>query len=132
MACPFGSPTTTTVRWPRVFHNLRASRQTELENVFPTHVVCEWLGNTESVAREHYLRVTEDHFPTAVHGALQYALQQPAVLYGTQSQLESTTYGNTLTSQGCASECDSLQLNKYTRRDSNPQPSVPKTDALSN
>jgi len=33
-------------RWPRVFHNLRASRQTELENVFPTHVVCEWLGNT--------------------------------------------------------------------------------------
>ena len=100
--------------------------------MFPTHVVCEWLGNTESVAREHYLRVTEDHFHAAAHGALQYALQQPAVLHGTQPQLESTAYGNTLVLQGCASERDSLQLNKYTRRDSNPQPSVPKTDALSN
>lgn len=30
--------------WPKIFHNLRASRQTELCNVHPTHVVCEWIG----------------------------------------------------------------------------------------
>ena len=66
-------------RWLRSnVDNLRASRQTELENVFPTHVVCEWLGNTESVAREHYLRVTEDHFHAAVHGALQIPRFLPA------------------------------------------------------
>ena len=66
-------------RWLRSnADNLRASRQTELENVFPTHVVCEWLGNTESVAREHYLRVTEDHFHAAVHGALQIPQFLPA------------------------------------------------------
>ena len=26
--------------WPRPFHNLRASRETELANAFPIHVVC--------------------------------------------------------------------------------------------
>lgn len=32
--------------WPRLFHNLRASRQTELAERFPAHVVCDWLGNS--------------------------------------------------------------------------------------
>ncbi len=31
--------------WPKLFHNLRASRQTELAAEFPIHVVCEWIGN---------------------------------------------------------------------------------------
>jgi len=52
--------------WPRLWHNLRASCQTELENHFPSHVVCSWLGNTEAVARRHYLQVTEEHFARAV------------------------------------------------------------------
>ncbi len=33
--------------WPRVFHSMRASLQTELEGKFPRHFVCSWLGNTE-------------------------------------------------------------------------------------
>ena len=37
-------------KWPRLFHNLRSSRQTELEERFPTHVVCAWLGNSEEIA----------------------------------------------------------------------------------
>jgi hypothetical protein len=41
--------------WPRLFHNLRASRATELANEFPIHVVCEWIGNSPDVARRHYL-----------------------------------------------------------------------------
>jgi len=57
--------------WPRLFHNLRASRQTELENRFPTHVVCYWLGNSESVARKHYLQVTDEHFTSAAHNPAQ-------------------------------------------------------------
>ncbi len=52
--------------WPKLFHNLRASRQTELEEIFPSHVVCAWLGNTEKVARDHYLQVTDDHFSRAI------------------------------------------------------------------
>lgn len=52
--------------WPRVFHNLRMSRQTELTNTFPAHVVCNWLGNTVQVANKHYLVVTEEMMRKAV------------------------------------------------------------------
>ncbi len=51
--------------WPKLFHNLRASRQTELAETMPGHVVCAWLGNTADVAREHYLQVTDAHFAVA-------------------------------------------------------------------
>jgi integrase len=51
--------------WPKLFHNLRASRQTELTERYPIHVVCAWLGNTAAVAAEHYLQVTETHYKQA-------------------------------------------------------------------
>ena len=51
--------------WPKLFQNLRTSRQTELAKRFPEHAVCEWIGNSQIVAREHYLRVTEDDFASA-------------------------------------------------------------------
>ena len=51
--------------WPRLWHNLRASRQTELEEQFPSHVVCAWLGNSEATARKHYLQVREVDFQKA-------------------------------------------------------------------
>jgi integrase len=51
--------------WPRLWHSMRGTRQTELENEFPSHVVCAWLGNSEAVARAHYLQVTDDHFAKA-------------------------------------------------------------------
>ena len=52
--------------WPKLFHNLRSSRQTELEEVFATHVVCAWLGNSPAVARAHYLQVRDSDFERAV------------------------------------------------------------------
>jgi integrase len=52
--------------WPRLFHSMRASRQTELQEDFPTHVVCSWIGNSEAIAKESYLLVTEDHFSRAI------------------------------------------------------------------
>ncbi len=52
--------------WPNLWRNCRASRQTELENSFPTHVVCAWLGNSPAVAHRHYLRVTDGHFDQAL------------------------------------------------------------------
>ena len=54
--------------WPRLFHNLRSSRQTELAERFPSHVVCDWLGNSEDIARKHYFQTTDDHFVQAVSG----------------------------------------------------------------
>lgn len=54
--------------WARLFHSMRASRQTELEAIFPTHVVCAWMGNNESTAKRNYLMVTEKDFSAAVSG----------------------------------------------------------------
>ena len=65
--------------WPKLFQNLRSTRETELAEQFPLHVVCAWIGNTEPVASKHYLQVTEAHFNAASGSrALQKAVQQPA------------------------------------------------------
>ena len=58
--------------WPKLWQNLRATRQTELENDFPTHVVCSWLGNSPRVAKKHYLQVTDEHFQKAAQNPAQY------------------------------------------------------------
>lgn len=42
--------------WGRLFHNMQASRQTELTDEFPAHVVADWLGNTPEVADRHCLQ----------------------------------------------------------------------------
>ena len=44
---------------------MRATRQTELEDLLPSHIVCAWLGNSKEVARDHYLTVTDEHFSAA-------------------------------------------------------------------
>ena len=59
--------------WPRMFHNMRASRETELVETYPVQVVTSWLGNTPSVALRHYLMTTEKHFEAAVRGDEQTA-----------------------------------------------------------
>ncbi|MFM7249772.1 MAG: tyrosine-type recombinase/integrase [Planctomycetaceae bacterium] len=51
--------------WPRLFHNLRASRETELVREFPIHVVCKWIGNSVKVAQKHYLQITDADFEKA-------------------------------------------------------------------
>ena len=52
--------------WPKTFQNLRASRETELVENFPVHVVTDWLGNSPDIAKRHYLQTTEEHFLRAV------------------------------------------------------------------
>lgn len=52
--------------WPKLFQNLRSTRETELMEDYPAHVVCVWIGNSEAVARKHYLQITDDHFAKAV------------------------------------------------------------------
>ncbi len=45
--------------WARSFHSMRSSRETELSERFPIHVVAACLGNTPEIARKHYLQVTD-------------------------------------------------------------------------
>jgi integrase len=54
--------------WPKLFHNLRASRETELAAEYPIHVVCEWIGNSAAIAAKHYLTVREEDFDRATKG----------------------------------------------------------------
>ncbi len=51
--------------WPRLFHAMRASRETELAKEYPIHVVTAWLGNTPRIALKHYLQVTDADFQRA-------------------------------------------------------------------
>ena len=55
--------------WPKLFQNLRATRETELAESYPLHVVCEWIGNSQIVAARHYLQVTDAHFKKATENA---------------------------------------------------------------
>ena len=54
--------------WPKLFQNLRASRETELAADYPPHVVCAWIGNSALIAQKHYLQVTESDFERATCG----------------------------------------------------------------
>jgi len=54
--------------WPKPWHNLRASRATELENEFGAHKSTQWCGHTERIAAAHYWMVT----PDAVSAAAQF------------------------------------------------------------
>ncbi len=68
--------------WPRLWHNLRGSRETELANQYPIHVAAEWIGNSPAIAAKHYLTVTDDHFNQAVADS--------RVVQGVVSQLAAT------------------------------------------
>jgi integrase len=59
--------------WPKLFQNLRSSRETELAAEYPMHVVCAWIGNSPRIAMQHYLQVTEDDFTRAAQKAAQQA-----------------------------------------------------------
>jgi integrase len=55
--------------WPRLFQNLRSSRETELCEQWPEHVVCSWIGNSKVVARRHYLQLRDEDFARAAQNA---------------------------------------------------------------
>ncbi len=83
--------------WPKLWHNLRGTRQTELSEHYPAHVVCEWIGNSQAVAQEHYLQTTDEHFAKAAiepTGALQKALPMVAEEKRSEANEESDDTGN--------------------------------------
>jgi len=105
--------------WPKPFQNLRSTRETELAETWPVHVVCAWLGNTPKVAAKHYLQVTEDHFEGAamptqpVENPVQNPVQQPAVSARTDSQPEEASHeipNDYATIREGASECETSDM----------------------
>jgi len=95
--------------WPRLFHNLRASRETELADQFPEHVACYWAGNSKVIARKHYLQVTDEHYKSALQKALHSSATKGHIAglakrQETQKALENKGFGSE-----CAS-CTSVQV----------------------
>jgi integrase len=73
--------------WPKLFQNLRATRETELVAEFPSHVVCEWIGHSATVAAKHYLQVTDDHFAAAAGKPLQTDAERPGTDWHDKNEL---------------------------------------------
>jgi integrase len=72
--------------WPKLFQNLRSTRETELMERFPIHVVCKWIGNSPKIAARHYLQVTEDHLAAATGARKGAAKSEAAQTYQSVSQ----------------------------------------------
>ena len=51
--------------WPKLFQNLRSTRETELAEIFPLQAVTAWMGNSQLVAAKHYLQLRDEHFDRA-------------------------------------------------------------------
>jgi hypothetical protein len=105
--------------WPRIFHNLRGSRETELMKMHPAHVVCSWIGNSELVAAKHFLQVTDEDFNEAVASASGVAQGWPTI-QPTHGVPQSPTNEK---SPGFPELCDYVSACgtfKYPLRESNP------------
>jgi len=114
--------------WPKLFHNLRASRQTELTARFPLHVCCEWIGNSAPIADKHYLQVTDDHYADAIatcdvrgtesgtvgapsdEKAARNPAQQPAAQLRTDSQETKKARENRAVLLPTALDCEVVQI----------------------
>ncbi len=79
--------------WPKLFQNLRASRETELAADYPAHVVAAWMGHSVIVSAKHYLQVTDPDFDKAVQKAVQLGSKSGAVTRGQAVQETARKYG---------------------------------------
>lgn len=68
--------------WPKLFQNLRSSRRTELQEVYPSHVINVWLAQSTKVAEQHYLTVTDQHWERAIDSR---PLTRPLITNGAPS-----------------------------------------------
>lgn len=51
--------------WPKLFNNLRSTRETELAKNYSLQAATAWIENTPKIALGHYLQVTEQEWQNA-------------------------------------------------------------------
>ena len=121
-------------RFAKPLNHLRSSARTAMERSgrYPNHVLNDWFGHSGTIAETYYLQTTEDDYAEALretaasesHSVGTSAREQDPSLEISAKEKPNKT--------GALITVDGFGLShQYTRRDSNPQPSVPKTDALS-
>ena len=104
--------------WPRLFHALRASCETDLlDRHIPIQAITTWLGNSPKVALKHYLKVLPEHFDKVIEKAGLKAGLADAVTSGT------TTNAKPILSSvlGDSSSYDLVPTEKRMGWDSNPR-----------
>ncbi len=123
--------------WSKPFQNLRSSRETELAEEFPMHVICGWIGNSQPVAMKHYLQITDEHFERAIKGgaesgaqALRNPMQQPAALSRTESLEQQNTSENAGVLQVCTKGREAVRTKRITRPGLEPGIAGPKPAVL--
>lgn len=79
--------------WPKLFHNLRASLETDLMQEHPIHVVTAWVGNSPRIALGHYLQTLDTDFAKAVKGYSESGAKSGAVLVQNAVQTRSDPMG---------------------------------------
>jgi len=111
--------------WAKPWMNLRSSVESHIILIerFDIETVCTWLGNSPDVARKHYLPTTPSEIAKAAGIWKKFS---------NSFQIGGAPASETTEKPDSCSTRELGEAQKYTREDSNLQPSVPKTDALSN
>lgn len=114
--------------WPRLWHAMRSSRQTELAQRFPEFTVCRWLGNSRRVADEHYLMVRDEDFTRAAEMAETTATGLDRAANALQPGMTTAHFQenplpqkteNSLVLQGVTERDGSRGVNQWAAQDSN-------------
>ena len=136
--------------WPRLWHSLRASCETDLARQFPLAVAAKWLGNTQAVAMRHYVDVTDADFERATMGTTGRpddpvevqlpvtisAAQNPAQFLRAEGRTEPQAAGpahkKSPEKQGFAASCGSVQMYTLDRKGVEPSTSALRTQRSPN
>lgn len=116
--------------WPKLFHNLRSTRETELFKLTNGNVkaVCSWIGNSPTVAIQHYAQVTEADIQEAAKMSLindaEKAVHPTVVNHGKPMQSKKKSSGITPcrynSKQRFTAVCNSVQKDQeWALQDSN-------------
>jgi len=115
--------------WPRLFHNLRSSCETELLADHPLHTVAKWMGHDAEIATRHYAQVLDADIEKAIgetggvkNGALVAQNAAKKVDAGSSRDLRPLD-ANPLELATCAASCDTIpdieDIKEWRRGESN-------------
>jgi hypothetical protein len=51
--------------WPKLWHTLRSTRQTERADSLSAHVDCTWIGNSPATCNERFVEVPDRYYEKA-------------------------------------------------------------------
>ncbi len=135
--------------WPRLWHNLRASRESELMREYDLATVCKWIGNSPAIAAKHYMASididtdfrraagADGAEPATIEPEAQQKAQQSLAIRGENDQSEVVTEstnppGLTALDGSCSLDVSPDIARRWAQLDSNQRPADYESAALTN